>query len=66
MKKLILSIIYLTFSIQAWSDGSDCYQEITCPSRYCSQCQCTDLGRNRHDCISDKRYCQAFGNIGDR
>src|SRR5579862_9145407 len=33
---------------------------------HCSACQCTDLYRHLNDCMSDARFCEAFGNVGGR
>lgn len=71
MKIKILSILLLStvlsITISAYADGSYfCYNNGYCVKRHCTDCQCTDLGRYRNKCISDDRYCQAFGNIGAR
>jgi hypothetical protein len=57
----LISLLYL-FPINTLADGSYFYDQ----PRYCYHCQCTDLGRYRNPCISDRRYCEAFGNIGAR
>jgi hypothetical protein len=33
---------------------------------HCSECQCTDLFRHLNDCMTDARFCEAFGNVGGR
>ena len=70
MKTKILFILFLffSFSFEALADGFYFFRHSTyrVDRHYCSDCQCTDLGRYRNPCISDLRYCQAFGNIGAR
>lgn len=70
MKIKILLLLFVTqfLYIDAYADGSYfCYNNPGyCVKRHCTDCQCTDLGRYRNPCISDDRYCEAFGNIGAR
>lgn len=40
--------------------GSTGYQHAAC------DCDCDDGGWRYNDCISRGRYCEAFGNIGER
>jgi hypothetical protein len=37
-----------------------------CPARYCSECQCTDYGYRYNYCMTKRKYCHAFGNVGGR
>lgn len=52
----------------AWKDtkvANNCGGYPYCVGK-CDSCQCTDLGRYHNTCISDARYCEAFGNPGGR
>lgn len=33
-------------------------------SPYVTECQCTDPGVGRNNCMSAEKYCENFGNVG--
>ncbi len=47
-----------------WSNGG-CGSG-SCDVSYCNECECTDPGYGRNSCMSNAKYCEAFGNIGAR
>ena len=64
---MICLILANTPALSGWKDG--CQHNgcgYTKGVSNCSTCQCADLGRHRNTCISDARYCEAFGNPGGR
>lgn len=73
MKSTLFILCLLTISAPAlnagtFKDGSHSHNTCgyTRGVSNCSTCQCADQGRHRNTCISDARYCEAFGNPGGR
>ena len=61
--------IALVFFVCAEAYASACtncadYQpaDVTCKQK--SACTCTDPGAKRNNCLSEEKYCEAFGNVG--
>ncbi|EKD70474.1 MAG: hypothetical protein ACD_46C00524G0006 [uncultured bacterium] len=67
---IILGCLSILVSCQSfsYSKWGSCNAETGgCGSfNYCNDCQCADLGYGRNNCISNSKYCEAFGNIGAR
>ena len=65
---IVISITFLALSLSAPSFSYDRWNcsdsDSGCGNSYCTRCQCTDPGVGRNDCISDSKYCEAFGNVG--
>lgn len=62
---IILTCFGILFSSNAFSIGCSSQR---CQQTYCvepeSPCACADNGWKYNDCISKRKYCEAFGNIG--
>jgi len=64
---LYMAFICISMLISSYTFAFTTTFEGTDPSTpHCSECQCTDDGAYYNDCISKRKYCQQFGNIGLR
>lgn len=78
---MLLSAITYTHPAMSYSLWKDGFWKDSAPSKpiktasacrstngvsHCSECQCADPTRHLNNCISDARFCEAFGNPGGR
>lgn len=46
------------------TQATECQQSNPCGESI-NRCQCADVNSDSNPCISQSRYCQLFGNVGD-